>query len=224
MLINDRLSLTSKPTTPVTLTKSDVLKVTFQVVEKDGGNGVQPHQTFLRFYDKTTGEEGVQPVRVTSGGKAKFELVGIPESLRNVGLHKFLQNMAKPPLSLPPTSPDTTLQVTLLLGSPSHPPLSVELFDLVIPASLPGPTHLDDAMFHPQPEIHHTFRPDAKLPPTFVSAIFTVLVLAPWISLLGLVSYRSRLLLQGADALVFSGDELLHGSYTFSRPVSSHSY
>lgn len=52
-----------------------MLKLTFQVVDKEGGKGVQPHQTFLRFYDEVMGEEGIQPVKVTPGGKAKFELV-----------------------------------------------------------------------------------------------------------------------------------------------------
>lgn len=52
-----------------------MLRLTFQVVEKDGDKGVQPHQTFLRFYDDLTGEEGIQPLKVSSTGKAKFELV-----------------------------------------------------------------------------------------------------------------------------------------------------
>lgn len=39
---------------------------------------MQPHQTFLRFFDPKTHEEGIQPVRVTPGGKAKFELVRVP--------------------------------------------------------------------------------------------------------------------------------------------------
>ena len=51
-----------------------MLKLTFQVVDEEG-KGVQPHQTFLRFYDPISGEEGVQPVKVTAGGKAKFDLV-----------------------------------------------------------------------------------------------------------------------------------------------------
>ncbi len=51
-----------------------MLKLTFQVVDEEG-KGVQPHQTFLRLYDPVSGEEGVQPVKVTAGGKAKFELV-----------------------------------------------------------------------------------------------------------------------------------------------------
>jgi oligosaccharyltransferase complex subunit delta (ribophorin II) len=49
--------------------------LTFQVVKKEDGKGIQPHQTFLRFYDAESGEEGIQPVPVKKGGKAKFELV-----------------------------------------------------------------------------------------------------------------------------------------------------
>ena len=69
-----RLSLAVKVPAPVELGPDDKLKLTFQIVNEDG-KGVQPHQTFLRFYDKVTGEEGIQPVKVTPGGKAKFELV-----------------------------------------------------------------------------------------------------------------------------------------------------
>lgn len=39
---------------------------------------MQPHQTFLRFHDEATGEEGVQPVKVSANGKAKFDLVRLP--------------------------------------------------------------------------------------------------------------------------------------------------
>lgn len=69
------ISLEGKASPALTLGPADVLKLTFQVVENDEGKGVQPHQTFLRFYDEVSGEEGIQPVRVTAGGKAKFELV-----------------------------------------------------------------------------------------------------------------------------------------------------
>lgn len=70
------LSLSEQPE-PLRLGPSDTLKFSFQVVAKDGedSKGVQPHQTFVRFYDRRTGEEGVQPVRVGPSGKAKFELV-----------------------------------------------------------------------------------------------------------------------------------------------------
>lgn len=72
-----RLEIGGKPlSTPLTLGPTDTLKLSFAITEKGkDGKGVQPHQTFLRFYDEKTGEEGIQPVRVNSGGKAKFELV-----------------------------------------------------------------------------------------------------------------------------------------------------
>ncbi|KAF7984704.1 hypothetical protein HWV62_13006 [Athelia sp. TMB] len=151
---------------PVTLGGTDVLKLSFQVT--DGENGVQPHQTFLRFYDEASGEEGIQPVRVTASGKAKFEL-----------------NMARPPASLPPTT-SAPLKVSLLLGSFVHDPATIELFDLVVPASQPPPVHPDEASFHILPTLHHTFRPEQKLPPRFISAVFSGLVLSPWVLLLAL--------------------------------------
>jgi hypothetical protein len=84
--IHCRVSLTHKSLTPVTLEPKDTLKLTFQVVDKETGKGVQPHQTFLRFYDENTHEEGIQPIRVTPGGKAKFELVRIYCSKRRSNL------------------------------------------------------------------------------------------------------------------------------------------
>ncbi|KAI0681758.1 oligosaccharyl transferase delta subunit [Cerioporus squamosus] len=166
-LRSEPLSLTHKPTPAPTLGPSDVLKLTFQVVDEEG-KGVQPHQTFLRFYDPVSGEEGVQPVKVTAGGKAKFDL-----------------NMARPPASLPPTT-ENPLKVSLYIGSFVHDPVQYELFDLVIPPSQPPAQHADEAAFHPRPEIVHTFRPEQKVPPKFISAVFTMLLAAPWVALLGM--------------------------------------
>ncbi|KAH7922761.1 hypothetical protein BV22DRAFT_1094055 [Leucogyrophana mollusca] len=167
-LRSDTLSLTKKPE-PLTLSPTDTLKLTFQITtDGEDGKGVQPHQTFLRFYDAVSGEEGIQPVRVTPGGKAKFEL-----------------NMARPPASIPPTS-SAPLEVSLILGSFVHDPAKYDLFDLYIPASQPAPTHADAAMFSPRPAIQHTFRPAQSLPPKAVSALFAGAVLAPWAVLLGL--------------------------------------
>ncbi|KAH0826650.1 oligosaccharyl transferase delta subunit [Lanmaoa asiatica] len=163
----DTLSLTQKPE-PLTLGPSDTLKLTFQLTESDQGKGVQPHQTFLRFYDQLSGEEGIQPVRVTPGGKAKFEL-----------------NMARPPPSLPPTT-DRPLAVSLILGSFVHDPATFDLFDLYVPTSSTPAPHPDEASFHPQPPIAHAFHPEQKLPLKIVSALFTALVLAPWVALLAL--------------------------------------
>ncbi|KAL0959970.1 hypothetical protein HGRIS_011632 [Hohenbuehelia grisea] len=157
------LSVTEKLSSPLKLDRTDILRLTFQVVEKDNGNNVQPHQAFLRFYDETTDEEGIQPVRVSNTGKGKFEL-----------------NMAKPPTSLPPTG-SAPLRVSLLIGSFVHSPLKVELFDLHVPASHPPAQHTEEASYHPLPPLGHTFRPEQKLPPRIISASFTGLALAPWL-------------------------------------------
>ena len=95
--------------------------------------------------------------------------------------------MARPLSSLPPTTEDP-LQVSLYIGSFVHTPLQLELFDLAVPASQPPPQHADEVFFHPRPEIFHTFRPEQKVPPKFVSLVFGGLTLAPWAVLLGLVS------------------------------------
>ncbi|EGN92910.1 hypothetical protein SERLA73DRAFT_190531 [Serpula lacrymans var. lacrymans S7.3] len=167
-LRTETFTTTQKPE-PLTLSSSDTFKLTFQITEEgEGGKGVQPHQTFLRFYDGVSGEEGIQPIRVTPGGKAKFEL-----------------NMARPPASIPPTTTDP-LKVTLILGSFVHEPVKYELFDLYIPASQPPPQHADEVFFHTRPVIEHTFHPEQKLPPTMISAVFACLVLSPWVVLLGL--------------------------------------
>lgn len=99
--------------------------------------------------------------------------------------------MARPPSSLPPTSPDSTLKVSLIIGSFVHKPLTVDLFDLIVPASQPVVPHPEEVHYHPQPAIEHTFRPAQKTPLAFISALFSALVLGPWIVLIGMVrSFR----------------------------------
>ncbi|KAI3616361.1 hypothetical protein WG66_012621 [Moniliophthora roreri] len=175
-LRSEPLSLAQKASIPVNLTQNDILKISFTVLDKESGEGIQPQQTFLRFFDPKSGEEGIQPLRVAPSGKVKFEL-----------------NVAKPPASLPPTpNPNHPLQTTLLLGAPSYSPISIELFDLYVPQSHPTLVHPDAASFHVQPEIHHTFRPEPKAPPRAVSAAFTgAVVVAPWLILIGLWSQIS---------------------------------
>ena len=169
----------------VTLSPTDTLKVAFQVLNKETGEGVQPHQVFLRFYDPETQEEGIQPIRVSAGGKAKFELVC---SYTSHFSHTLImpQNMAKPPPSLPPTTTNP-LAVSLIIGSFEHTGLQAYIFDLVVPPSQPAPVHPDEARFHLLPEIEHTFRPDQKMPPKFISFVASLITLSPWVVLIGLV-------------------------------------
>lgn len=95
--------------------------------------------------------------------------------------------MKKPPLWLPPTT-DKPLEVSLIVGSFKYTPIKHTLFKLTLPKSQPPPTHPDEPSFHPLPEITHTFRPGERIPPSFISGIFAVATLAPWVVLLGLVS------------------------------------
>jgi oligosaccharyltransferase complex subunit delta (ribophorin II) len=94
--------------------------------------------------------------------------------------------MAKPPSSLPPSG-SAPLHVSLILGSFAHSPATIDLFDLYIPSSAPAYVHPEEALYHPRPEIVHTFHPDPILPPRPISALFAALVLAPWAVLFVLV-------------------------------------
>ncbi|CAG8752041.1 6545_t:CDS:2, partial [Acaulospora colombiana] len=50
----------------------------------------------------------------------------------------------------------------------------------------PPPTSPEEVHYHPQPEIQHTFRPQAKIPMKAISGIFALATIMPWFILLGL--------------------------------------
>jgi hypothetical protein len=114
--------------------------------------------------------------------------------------------MAKPLSALPPSGA-APLHVSLILGSFVHKPASFDLFDLHIPPSAPAPVHAEEVLYHPRPEIMHTFRADQKLPPRPVSALFTAISLAPWAALFVLVRVVSflRFMRFGFCALLTTG-------------------
>lgn len=134
----------------------------------------------------------------------------------------LVQNMARPPASIPPTTASTPLKVELIIGSFIHSPLKVDLFDLLLPESQPAPQHPDEASFHPLPPIHHEFRPEQKLPPRIVSAVSALLVLSPWVVLVGLVrTLRSTYSYLNANhKITSSGATSVQQSPTSSHPVS----
>ncbi|KIM24253.1 hypothetical protein M408DRAFT_76194, partial [Serendipita vermifera MAFF 305830] len=123
---------------------------------------------FIRFYDPITKEEGIQPIRVSATGKAKFDL-NVPKAL-----------------SWLPPSTDSPLDVSLIVGSFKHAPVHQPLFKVTLPPSQPAPITPDEVHYHVQPEIMHTFRPEQKVPMKGLSAIFTLATLSPWVVLLGL--------------------------------------
>lgn len=96
--------------------------------------------------------------------------------------------MARPPASIPPTT-HNPLEVSLILGSFVHAPAKYDLFDLYLPASQTPAQHPDETSFHVLPTIEHTFRPEQKLPPRLISAVFAAAVLSPWVVLVGLVRF-----------------------------------
>ncbi|KIO24269.1 hypothetical protein M407DRAFT_244508 [Tulasnella calospora MUT 4182] len=161
----------SQGTKPLRVAQDETLKLQFTVFDDAEKRDVQPHQTFLRFYDEKTDEEGIVPIKVGRDGKARFSM-----------------NLRKPPVGLPPTTFDP-LHVSLILGSFRHEGAVYDLFDLSLPPSASTPPHPEESSFHVQPEIAHTFRPDQKSPPKFISLVFAGLVLSPWAVLLGLLRY-----------------------------------
>lgn len=71
----ERLDLANAHSEILTPGATDTLKLSFTVIDDESVNeGVQPHQAFLRFWIEG-GVEGIQPVKVSPNGKAKFELV-----------------------------------------------------------------------------------------------------------------------------------------------------
>jgi len=182
---SDALNVAQLPD-PLKVGATDTLKISFTVTDDETGKPVRPHQAFLRFWDDKALEEGIQPVRVEAGGKAKFEL-----------------NMRRPPPSIPPTTESTPLNVSLILGSFSVAPAHIPLFAVYLPASAPVAPHQEEVTFHPQPEIVHTFRPDQKHPLKAISAVFVGVALAPWAVLFYLLSYLPITITQSLSTAPF---------------------
>ncbi|KAG9126791.1 hypothetical protein FRC07_001990, partial [Ceratobasidium sp. 392] len=178
------------PLTTVVVGKTENLRVSF-VVLGDDGSPVRPHQAFLRMVDKKSGEEGIQPVKVAKDGKGKVEI-----------------NISRPPISLPPTT-DAPLSVSLILGSFTHSPATVPLFNLKLPASAPVTPNPLEKHYAPQPLIAHKFNPEPSQPPQLISAVFTVAAVAPWVILIGLLSQISTPLDTSSAALSYVGPFLL---------------
>ena len=93
-----------------------------------------------------------------------------------------------PPEPFPPNPSDSTVKMSLIIGSFVHKPLSVDRFDLIAPASQPVAPHPEEVYYHPRPGIEHTFHPGQKAPSAFISTIFSALVFSHWVVLIGPVS------------------------------------
>ncbi|WWC58553.1 uncharacterized protein I303_101096 [Kwoniella dejecticola CBS 10117] len=193
---------------PIALSEGSTFKLSFSVIDTATGEGVFPQQAHLLFEDPK-GDDVTLPVTVKSNGKAQLTI-----------------NTAKPHPSL--LSTHGSFHLTLLLSSlDSLTPLSYPLGELSLPSSILTPLarkrhdlppRQGDPAFHPQQEIFHTFKEDPKTVGWTLSIIGTVVTLAPWTVLLGLLgklspslsfqtpptsSYVFLLVLAALEALIF---------------------
>ncbi|WWC66428.1 uncharacterized protein I206_100330 [Kwoniella pini CBS 10737] len=194
--------------TPIALSEGSTFKLSFSVIDTVTGEGIYPQQAHLLFEDPK-GDDVTLPVTVKSNGKAQITI-----------------NTAKPHPAL--LQSHGSFHLTLLLSSlDSLDPLSYPLGELSLPPStlkpLPRKRHdlppkQGDPAFQAQQEIFHTFKEDPKTVGWTLSIIGTVITLAPWTILLGLLgkltpslnfqtpptsSYVFLLVLGALEALIF---------------------
>lgn len=127
--------------------------------------------------------------------------------------------MSKNPAWLPPTT-DFPLDVSLIIGSFKYEPIHQLLFRTDLPRSQPPPTNPEEAHYHVQPEIQHTFRPKEKIPPKFISGIFALATLSPWVVLIGLVcstTFMIEILAPDAIFLAVGGHPSQNSKTVFKR-------
>ncbi|WRT64080.1 uncharacterized protein IL334_001008 [Kwoniella shivajii] len=178
--LNDATYTLKEPTplpSAISLTEGSIFKLSFSVIDTASGEGLYPQQAHLLFEDPK-GSDVTLPITVKPNGKAQITI-----------------NTAKPPSALLPTHGN--FHLTLLLSSLSAlEPLSYPLGDLSLPPSILKslPRHRHDLpprqgepAFKPEQEIYHTFKEDPKTVGWTLSIIGTIVTLAPWTVLAGLL-------------------------------------
>jgi oligosaccharyltransferase complex subunit delta (ribophorin II) len=75
--------------------------------------------------------------------------------------------------------------LNLIIGTFSHNnPINYHIGTVNIDVPYSSPALIK---YGPKPEIHHIFKPDQKLPPIIISYSFMIIVLLPWLFLVGAV-------------------------------------
>uniref|UniRef100_A0A1D1XVI8 Ribophorin II n=1 Tax=Anthurium amnicola TaxID=1678845 RepID=A0A1D1XVI8_9ARAE len=151
---------------PIELAQGDNLKVIFSIHDKETKKGIQPHQSMLILSSKQAGIQIPIIVTVREKGKARAEL-----------------NMKSAPKDL--LSSPGNYSLSLIIGTFSHNnPINYHIgtviIDIPYTPSVPVPVK-----YGPKPEIYHTFKPDQKLPSIYISYTFMMIVLSPWLFLIG---------------------------------------
>ncbi|GBB91504.1 hypothetical protein RclHR1_18830004 [Rhizophagus clarus] len=147
---------------PIELSQGDNLKIIFSIQDKETKKGIQPHQSMLILSSKQTESQTPIIVTVRDNGKARAEL-----DMRSAPENLFSGNYS----------------LNLIIGTFSHNnPINYYIGTFNIDVSYSSPVLIK---YGPKPEIHHIFRPDQKLPPTIISYSFMIIVLLPWLFLIG---------------------------------------
>ncbi|CAG8437345.1 6177_t:CDS:2 [Funneliformis mosseae] len=147
----------------IELSQGDNLKMIFTIQDKATKSGIQPHQSLLVLSSHQTGSQIPILVKVRETGKARAELYLKSPTTRNLFSGNYSLN--------------------LIIGTFSHDnPINYHIGTVKI--DIPK-TYSAPVKYGPKPEIHHIFNPDQKLPPTFLSYSFVVIVLTPWLFLIG---------------------------------------
>ncbi|KAK9768852.1 hypothetical protein K7432_000186 [Basidiobolus ranarum] len=154
-------------TTPLTVHPDERLRVSFNLKQKtsEGEKPVRAHQAFALF-THITGAQTVKKLDSTKSGKYKLLL-------------DATKGKAKSFFNTP-----GEYQLDILLGTFSIPDalkyrIGEVHFDLTPPKETEESEH--KATFGPRPEIHHIFRKAEELPPQWLSSLFTLIVLSPWV-------------------------------------------
>ena len=158
---------------------SESIKVS--LTTKEGSRAKRAHQAFLVVREHT-GLEAPFPLSLKESGKGTVEIVSLLAPLNRVAdcgnLTAFQTQRDLPIQLLTSTQP---LQASLIIGSFGTSAGSVTpVFDFVVQQdpNAPAPKYEAPARYGKLAEIHHIFRADPKNPPKFVSAVFTLAVVA----------------------------------------------
>uniref|UniRef100_A0A6I8MXA0 Dolichyl-diphosphooligosaccharide--protein glycosyltransferase subunit 2 n=1 Tax=Ornithorhynchus anatinus TaxID=9258 RepID=A0A6I8MXA0_ORNAN len=137
--------------------------LSFQLVDRNGGAELTPHQTFVRLLNQRTGQEVVFVAEPDSRNVYRFEL--------DTSERKTEFGAASGTYALHLVVGDATLDNPILWN----------VADVVVkfPEEDAPSTVLAKNLFAPKQEIQHLFREPEKRPPAALSATFTALVLCP---------------------------------------------
>ncbi|ORX93601.1 hypothetical protein K493DRAFT_262233 [Basidiobolus meristosporus CBS 931.73] len=152
---------------PLTLQPNERLRVSFNLKQKtsEGEKPFRAHQAFAVFTQVGTQEQLIRKLDSTKSGKYKL-LLDTKE--KKTTAQKFAGEY----------------HLDIVLGAFSIPDAinyRVGTIQFETEAAQEPQTTQPQLGFGPRPEIHHIFRKPEDLPPTWLSSLFALIVLSPWV-------------------------------------------